>query len=155
MDAFNLKLMKIMFQPMYFLILLVGFLYGNLFVITFSNFQWNFFLIFSLVFFLEVLNKLFYYNDQASENLSKIKFSLARLRLGPFPKIAKFYPFTNLTNSGRDKILQFWKDEKTQITAHSFEKPLRANQKSLFFCFQFFKRGFLLGFFVEAFKVGS
>lgn len=127
MDAFRLKLSKIMLQnlrPMDFLILLFGFIYGNLFVITFSRFQWDFFFIFSLVLFLETLNKFFYYNEQKSESIGSKNFL-------------------------------FGKYEKTQIDIQSFEKFSRTYQKSVLFFFQLFKRGFLLGFFVEAFKVGS
>ena len=119
MDAFIYRIIKIMFQnfqPVDFLILLFGFLYGNLFVITFSSFQWNFFFIFFIVFFLEILNTIFYFYYEGSEI--------------------------------RD-------NDKIGVSIQSFNKSRRTNQKSIFFLFQLFKRGFLLGFFVEAFKVGS
>lgn len=119
MDAFLYKLNKFMFQNFQildFLILLVGFLYGNLFVITFSSFHWDFFLIFSVVLFLEVLNKVFYFNYQGVKNFSHKK---------------------------KEYSIQF------------FKKSSKNFQKSIFVLFQLFKRGFLLGFFVEAFKVGS
>ena len=119
MDAFIDRLNKFMFQnfqALDFLILLFGFLYGNLFVITFSSFHWDFFLIFSIVLFLEILNKVFYFNYQGVENCSH---------------------------------------EKKNYSIQFFEKSPKNSQKSLFVLFQLFKRGFLLGFFVEAFKVGS
>ena len=152
MDAFRLKLTKIMLknlQPMDFLILLFGFIYGNLFVITFSRFQWDFFFIFSLVLFLEILNKFFYYIEQKSESLD------SKNLLSPCPKNTFFglnevYPkFFSKIWEGKAKY------EKTQNYIQSFEKVSRTSQKSVFFFFQLFKRGFLLGFFVEAFKVGS
>ena len=113
------RLTKVMFQnlqPVDFLILLFGFLYGNLFVITFSRFQWDFFLIFSVVLFLEVLNKLCYLNYKKYKSLH---------------------------------------EKKAQYESQFCEKPVKIHKKSVFFLFQLFKRGFLLGFFVEAFKVGS
>jgi hypothetical protein len=78
-----------------FLVLLVAFLYGNIFSIQNSEFNWSFFLIFFIAFLLEFLNKLVYL-------LQKKK---------------KFFYFSILINT--------------------------------------MKRGFLLGFFLEAFKVGS
>lgn len=119
MDAFIYRLNKFMFQifqPLDFLILLFGFLYGNLFVLTFSSFHWDFFLIFYVVLFLEILNKVFYFNSKRVENFSHHKKQSFIQFFGNFPK-----------NS----------------------------HKSIFVLFQLFKRGFLLGFFVEAFKVGS
>jgi hypothetical protein len=119
MDAFIYKLKKFMFQnfqPLDFLILLFGFLYGNLFVITFSTFHWDLFLIFSVVLFLEILNKVFNSNSQGVEN--------------------SFH-------------------DKKKYSIQFFEKFSKNSQKSLFILFQLFKRGFLLGFFIEAFKVGS
>jgi|JI8StandDraft_2_1071088.scaffolds.fasta_scaffold40108_2 hypothetical protein len=127
MDAFLYRLTQVMFQnlqPVDFLILLFGFIYGNLFVLTFSRFQWDFFLIFSVVFFLEVLNKLFYFYYQ-----------------NVCPKFEKFWISLH--------------DNKNQVNIQFFEKLSRTYQKPLFFFFQLFKRGFLLGLFVEAFKVGS
>jgi hypothetical protein len=81
-----------------FLILLIGFVYGNLFVINYSTANWNFLLIFFIIFFVELVNK------------------------------SNYFIF--------------------------FKKYTENN----FFLFNFIntsKRGFLLGIFVEAFKVGS
>ncbi len=101
MDAvYFLKIKKIVkkINVSDFLILLIGFVYGNLFVINYSNANWNFLLIFFIIFFVELINKSNY-----------------------------FIFFKNYTENN-------------------------------FFLFNFIntiRRGFLLGIFVEAFKVGS
>lgn len=109
------------FQPFDLLILLFAFLYGNLFVITFSSFQWGLFVIFFVVFILELVNKLLYQS---------------------------FFQRNNKKQRSDNNFIskaEFLRKEK------EFKKPI----KSFFFLLLTFKRGFLLGFFVEAFKVGS
>ena len=81
-----------------FLILLIAFVYGNLFAINYSTANWDFLLIFFIIFFVELVNLSNYF---------------------------------------------------------IFFKNYRENN---FFVFNFIntiRRGFLLGIFVEAFKVGS
>ena len=85
-------------QPFDFFLLLAGFLYGNLFVITFSQFNWGIFLIFLIVLGVEFINKSLYFSSTILKNKKKNSLEL-------------------LVNTS--------------------------------------KRGFLLGFFIEAFKVGS
>ncbi len=50
------------FKDFDLLILLIGFLYGNLFAINFSYQNWNLTFIFFIVVFLELANKLVYFN---------------------------------------------------------------------------------------------
>ena len=85
-------------QSFDFFLLLAGFLYGNLFGITFSQFNWGIFLIFLIVLTVEFLNKGLYFSSTVLKNKNK----------------------------------------------NSLEILLNTS-----------KRGFLLGFFIEAFKVGS
>lgn len=90
-------------QPLDFFVFLFAFLYGNLFLISYSKLNWGILLIFCFVFFIEFLNKFLYFyffnKNNSNEEIKKISY----------PKI--------LLNT--------------------------------------VKRGFLLGFFIEAFKVGS
>ena len=106
-----------------FLLLLIGFIYGNLFAINFSNTNWNFFLIFFIVFFLELLNKFLYLNFL---NFAKQEFN---------------YFYENFIF--KDSL----KKNTNLMTKNYFV--------NIFLVINTIKRGFLLGFFLEAFKVGS
>lgn len=101
-----LKSVKQKLQAFDLFILLSAFLYGNLFVISFSQLHWGFVLISCIVLFVELSNKILY-------------------------------------NS-------FW-EKKTQNTQKESIKPTFRHGLLL----NTLKRGFLLGFFIEAFKVGS
>ena len=81
------------------LILLLAFLYGNLFAIANCSINWSLVLIFCIVFFLELINKIIYLRGNNN-----------------FLQILEFYPLILLN---------------------------------------LLKRGFILGLFLEAFKVGS
>lgn len=94
-------------NPFDFFILLYGFIYGNLFAIQCSNGELNFILIFLVVCFLELLQRVLYFN-----------FS-----------------------SDHKKNLDF--------------VPKNSILRSQFLVINTLKRGFLLGFFLEAFKLGS
>ena len=102
-------------HPFDFFILLYGFLYGNLFAIHFSNIEFNFILIFLVVFFLEFVQKVLYFN-----------FSLDHQNT--FISVPKNWFFV-------------------QMKFSKLRPP--------FLVINTLKRGFLLGFFLEAFKVGS
>ncbi len=92
-----------------FLLVVIGFIYGNLFVINFSSLQWNLILIFFIVFIVEFLNKLLYFRIDKTRKASR-----------------------NSTQILRNKEPNF-----------------------VFLLPNTLKRGFLLGLFLEAFKVGS
>lgn len=92
------------FQAFSFLLLLIGFVCGNLFGINFYFIKWNFFSIFFVPFLLEVVN---FVQKELKKNIAKNK---------------------QLKN---------------------------CNLKLKLLFFDYLKRGFLLGIFVEAFKVGS
>jgi hypothetical protein len=115
------------FAPFDFFILLCAFVYGNIFTIQCSKLNWGFLLIFGVIFFIEILDKLFYFflflffeNKKKTKNLHK----------NNQPNI-----FVNA------KLLQF---------QFNIENIL-----NIFFLVNTLKRGFFLGFFLEAFKVGS
>lgn len=110
-------------NPFYFFILLCAFLYGNIFAIQCSTLNWGFILIFSIVIFMEILDKLSY------------------------------LVFTKNKNSRSDALIKRKKSYYTEGT-----NPLFTRQGagiSFFFLLNTIKRGFLLGIFLEAFKVGS
>lgn len=123
MDAFLLKSHTIVFQeirPIDLFVLLCAFLYGNLFVITFSGMNWGLLLISFIVVFLEVLNTLLYFSFFKKKSQKK--------------KTNKILPV----------FFSSWFSAKKKNTGIS-----------LSFLVNTIKRGFLLGFFIEAFKVGS
>lgn len=94
-------------NPLDFFILLYGFLYGNLLAIQCSNSELNFLLIFLVVCFLEILQRVLYFN--------------------------------------------FSSDHKNNLDF----VPKNSVLRSQFLVINTLKRGFLLGFFLEAFKLGS
>jgi len=103
-------------NPFDFFILLCAFLYGNIFTIQCSKLDWGFLLIFSVVFFIEILDKF-------------------------------FYSFFHKNQQKNNKTKDFGKVKLVQFRGESF--------LNTFFLLNTFKRGFFLGFFLEAFKVGS
>jgi hypothetical protein len=121
-------------EPFDFFILLCAFFYGNLFALQFSTINWGFLLIFIIVFFLEALNKLLYFMFENTKEFSiKKNQSFA----------PKFFNFENKTHISSSISYFFIGKTRIKVLKDSF---LLAN---------LIKRGFLLGFFVEAFKVGS
>lgn len=109
MDALFITKIKAVFkfiQPLDFFVFLFAFLYGNLFLISYSKLNWGICLICCFVSFIEFLNKFLYFYF-VKKNYSKKEISKKKI----------FSYIGILLNT--------------------------------------LKRGFLLGFFIEAFKVGS
>lgn len=115
------------------LLLLTGFLYGNLFAISFSNKDWNIFFIFFIVIFLEFSNKTIYF-------------------------------FFGKTKRNSEYSQQYPTQERSQYQMRSFGLKFISGKSNLtknnlkniwFILINTLKRGFILGLFVEAFKVGS
>ena len=125
MDALKKTVLN-QIEPFDFFILLCAFFYGNLFALQFSTINWGFLLILIIVFFLETINKFLYF---MFENIKK--FSIKKK-----PVLTKTY-----TRPG--------------ISYFSLVKKRKKFLKYSFILTNLVKRGFLLGFFVEAFKVGS
>jgi hypothetical protein len=112
------KLMLQKIQPLDLFILLFAFIYGNLFVITFSKMNWGILLIFFIVLFFEFLNQLIYLLFNPKNSASQIRNQVILISIKP----------------------EFYGNKKRNYIS---------------FLLNTFKRGFLLGFFIEAFKVGS
>lgn len=115
------------------LILLISFLFGNLFGINFSGINWNFCLIFFIVLFFECLN--FFISRNFKQFVTKTLKTLGQyFQLKEKNQLAipqnKFF-FTN------SPTLNFTGIQTIKNVLESF------------------RRGFFLGIFVEAFKVGS
>ena len=115
--------------------LLAAFLYGNLFVMSFSTLNWGMFLIGFIVVVVECINRILY--QLFFENNQKFRTS--------------FDPNFRI----------YWQNEKFPT---KFSGLFSTNlKKKKFFkgavvpalILNTIKRGFLLGFFIEAFKVGS
>ena len=133
MDALKKTVLN-QIQPFDFFILLCAFFYGNLFALQFSTINWGFLLIFIIVFFLEAINKFLYFMFENTKEFSiKKKPSL----------VPKLFNFGKKTHIGSGISYFLIGKKRTKVLKYSF---LLAN---------LVKRGFLLGFFVEAFKVGS
>lgn len=115
-------------NPFDFFLLLCSFLYGNIFAIQFSNINWGFFFIFGIVFFIENLEKFVYMVFNANQQTTN-------------PKNTKTLFF--ISSSQDKRFLQKNSTNPFFVT----DAP--------FFLLNSLKRGFLLGFFLEAFKVGS
>ena len=138
------------------LILLTSFLFGNLFGINFSGINWNFSLIFFIVLFFECLNFL----------ISRNFVSVPKTCFGEQIKFGKKFItktsfFSKKKNLGKDLQLK----NKNQLpiatdlpgTKISFGKGNHSftGFETMKTVLESFRRGFLLGIFVEAFKVGS
>jgi hypothetical protein len=120
-------------EPFDFLILLCAFFYGNLFALQFSTMNWGFLLIFIIVFFLEAINKFLYFLFENTKEFSKKKPVFV-------PKLNNFEKKTDVGSGISDFLIT---KKRKKVFKYSF---LLTN---------LVKRGFILGFFVEAFKVGS
>lgn len=118
-----------------FLLLLASFVYGNLFVIDNSKVTWNFLIIFCIIFFLEFLNKLIYL-IRPEDNYKKTNASSDLQNEKSPPRKVVFFSKISLVIK-----MQFLEKNRRLVETILFTNTL--------------KRGFLLGFFVEAFKVGS
>ena len=121
-------------EPFDFFILLCAFFYGNLFALQFSTINWGFLLIFIIVFFLEAINKFLYFLFENTK-----EFSMKRKPL----LVPKLFNFGKKTHLGPVISYSLLGEKRKKVLKYSF---LLTN---------LVKRGFLLGFFVEAFKVGS
>ena len=112
-------------NPFDFCILLWAFLYGNIFAIQCSTLDWGFVFIFGVVLFLETVQRFFYLCFNTNQQTINRKHGTK-------------------TSFWRDMYIFFWASPKS--TKEIFAP---------FFLLNTMKRGFLLGFFLEAFKVGS
>ena len=130
MDAFLLKMNKKLLKQINsldLLIVLYAFLYGNLFAIHNSRLNWSLILIFCIVFFLEFLSKTIYF----------IRYKEIELK----------------SDFNKDWIVK----SKLQPIFQRFRERKKIKQNENYPCIiiNTLKRGFLLGFFLEAFKIGS
>lgn len=131
-------------NPFDFFLLLCSFLYGNIFALQCSEFDWGFFLIFGVVFFIETLEKFVYMFFKGPHEEKKLNTTKTFFFISWFcSKISKIRP--KKTFFGPDD-LGFLRKKNTNVFFV---------RHSPFFLLNSLKRGFLLGFFVEAFKVGS
>ena len=136
-----------------FLGLLGGFIYGNLFAINYSSLNWNFFVLFFIIFFLEIINKMFYKN--LFDNLFSVKNGTQKQIL-----LSKYTVDSKKRFFWKQKI-NFWNNTVFSKNAFPLLTPNLFWNLSSNFTVNFWvlmntlKRGFLLGLFVEAFKVGS
>jgi hypothetical protein len=119
-----------------FFLLLFAFLCGNLFVLTYSTLNWGILLIFLIIFLLEFSTQFLY--STVFIDLKKSQNNIIRSPLRS--------PKQNSEDQTVSKIAIFgW--------LSSF---FGTKEPNLLFVFaNTMKRGFLLGFFIEAFKVGS
>ena len=128
------------------LILLTSFLFGNLFGINFSGINWNFSLIFFIVLFLECLNFLISINFK--QLVTKSSFFSLKNNLGQYFQLKKKKQLPIYQNQFWSRDLPVPKQSGTKV---NFGKGVETMKTVL----ESFRRGFLLGIFVEAFKVGS
>jgi hypothetical protein len=133
MDALKKTVLN-QIEPFDFFILLCAFFYGNLFALQFSTMNWGFLLIFIIVFFLEASNKFLYFLFENTKEFSVKKKIIF---------VPKFFNFEKKTHVGLGLSDFLITKKRKKVLKYSF---LLTN---------LVKRGFLLGFFVEAFKVGS
>jgi hypothetical protein len=134
---------KIVFQYIQlfdFFILLVAFLYGNLFVLTCSNYNWDMTFLFFIVLFLEFLNKILYFI------FSKKVFFKDR-------PVSKDDQLLSFQGKKQKSLGLFFRKQVVSRKKRSFSSTLSFLEFAIIF--NILKRGFLLGFFVEGFKVGS
>ena len=119
-----------------FFILLFAFLCGNLFILTYSNLNWGLLLIFSVIFLLEFLTQFLY-----SRFFLDLKKQQNQLLGSPFrPPRSRF----------EDQVIPKMNFLVWLTSCFGTREP-----NSVFIFINTLKRGFLLGFFIEAFKVGS
>ena len=128
------------------LILLTSFLFGNLFGINFSGINWNFSLIFFIVLFLECLN--FLMSIKFKQLVTKTSFFSLKNNLGQYFQLKNKNQLPIYQNQFWSRDLPVSKQSGTKV---NFGKGVETMKTVL----ESFRRGFLLGIFVEAFKVGS
>lgn len=128
------------------LILLTSFLFGNLFGINFSGINWNFSLIFFIVLFFECLNFLISINFK--QLVTKTSFFSLKKNLGQYFQLKNKNQLPIYQNQFWSRDLPVPKQSGTKV---NFDKGVETMKTVL----ESFRRGFLLGLFVEAFKVGS
>lgn len=128
------------------LILLTSFLFGNLFGINFSGINWNFSLIFFIVLFFECLNFLISINFK--QLVTKTSFFSLKKNLGQYFQLKNKNQLPIYQNQFWSRDLPVPKQSGTKV---NFDKGVETMKTVL----ESFRRGFLLGIFVEAFKVGS
>ena len=136
------KIVLNLIEPFDFFILLCAFFYGNLFALQFSTINWGFLLIFIIVFFLEAINKLLYFLFENTKEFSQKKEPVLSKNGNHFWK-PKFFNFRKKT------------DVDSGVAYFAITRKTKEALKYSFFLTNLVKRGFILGFFVEAFKVGS
>lgn len=146
--------MKYKLQPFDLFILLSAFLYGNLFVISFSRLNWGFLLIFGSVLVVECFNRILY--SSVSTNFikqTKTKKNFFFFQVTPTQKPSNF----RVKQGWFQKIEFFGKKSKIQFCIQNTENEHNFGSRVFLFylVLNTLKRGFLLGFFIEAFKVGS
>jgi hypothetical protein len=145
-------------EPFDFFILLCAFFYGNLFALQFSTINWGFLLIFIIVFFLEAINKFLYLLLSSSKNTFLEDNALSKKRVSFLEREENAKDFSIKERPVLvPKLINF---EKKMHVGLGISYFLTAKKRKKFFKYSFLftnlvKRGFLLGFFVEAFKVGS
>ena len=115
-------------SPFDFFLLLCSFVYGNIFAIQCANLNWGFLLLFGIIFFIENLEKFVYMIFNANQQMTD-------------KKTTKTLFF--ISSSQNHRFLQKNKTNSVFV------------KDAPFFLVNSLKRGFLLGFFLEAFKVGS
>lgn len=135
-------------------LLLIGFLVGNLFGTFLSTIRkyvmWDGFIIFFLIIFIEILNYKVYHNKQ-------------RVFLFFIHPQRVFLTF-NLATVHRPQSLSILQkrslypcdDKKNEVFCKIHKQSTNFASKRFFWTFlNFFKIGLMIGFFVDAFKVGS
>ena len=139
-----------------FFLLLCSFLYGNIFAIQYSTLDWGVIVIFGIVFFLELLNRFLYLFFNLYKK-NKVQNEPSNSFLDNFKFIFKSGGVVKKDYVSNNELV---KNRKTYniklVTQGRSSNPLNNfGTISPFFLLNTLKRGFLLGFFIEAFKVGS
>lgn len=153
-----LKSVKQKLQAFDLFILLSAFLYGNLFVITFSQLHWGFVLISCIVLFVEFSNKVLYssfFEKQGKPQTADFLGSPNTQK--PFNSCDPKFTNQNEAVETLSKI-SFWAQRRQVSFVFSKQNTEKKSIKPTFrhgLLLNTLKRGFLLGFFIEAFKVGS
>ena len=142
-------------NPFDFFVLLCSFIYGNIFTIQYSTLDWGFLVIFCVVFFIETIDRFLYLffnpnqqNKLRTENQNDV---FENMNIG--------FKFSELRTEFRSNNGGIKKRILTKLGLFDKRSALTELKKrskiSTFFLLNTLKRGFLLGFFLEAFKVGS
>ena len=122
--------------PFDFFLLLSAFVYGNVFAIQNSRLEWNSIVIFGIIFCLEIVEKI----------------------------VSLFFKKKRKTETSTFFFFKFIGFENTHTQVKVQNSVMKTNKKKFLpifeeiwiaFLLNLLKRGFLLGFFLEAFKVGS